>query len=218
MQKMPEQRCTGKEPENHNKSLQLCCGFGSWPFCLDMTAIVSLFTVSGYTLLQPTKCAMFCRAAASRLAGNQEEIAAVPAQPSSRTTGDSSSSRRTTGDTNKAAHFLLKNPNASRSMLRRSPSSQRTADSAVDGNAANPTSPTQGEAGASPFEYSQGGFSNDPILGGEESPTRNPLNSIPDRPLSPFGNQHMQSLVSGSSGELSTSSSRALLGNPRGSS
>ena len=173
---------------------------------------------------------MFCRAAASRLAGNQEEIAAVPAQPSRRTagdssssrrtTGDSSSSRRTTGDTNKAAHFLLKNPNASRSMLKRSPSSQRAADSAVDGNAANPTSPTQGEAGASPFEYSQGGFSNDPILGGEESPTRNPLNSIPDRALSPFGNRHMhmQSLVSGSSGELSTSSSRALLGNPRGSS
>ena len=159
---------------------------------------------------------MVCRAAASRLAANQEEIAAVPAQASRRTTADSGSSRRTTGDTSKAAHFLLKNPNASRSMLKRSPSSQRTAESTVDGN--NPTSPTQGEAGASPFEYSQGRFSNEPILGGEESPTLNPLNSIPDRPLSPFGNRHLQSLASGSSGELSTSSSRALLGNPRGSS
>lgn len=179
---------------------------------------MSLSTVSGKTLFQPTICTLFCRAAASRLAANQEEIAAVPAQPSRRTTADSSSSRRTTGDTNKAAHFLLKNPNASRSMLKRSPSSQRTVDSAVDGNTANPTGPTQGEAGASPFEYSQGRFSNDPVLGGEESPTRNPLNSIPERPLSPFGNRHLQSLASGSSGELSTSSSRALLGNPRGSS
>lgn len=166
---------------------------------------------------------MVCRAAASRLADKKEEIAAVPAvQPSiqtqtssRRTTGDTSSSRRTTGDTSKAAHFLLRDPQASVSMLKRSPSGQKTVNSTVEGDTANPSPPTQGEAGASPFEYSQGRFSNEPILGDGESPTRNPLTSIPE--ASPFAQRHLQSLTSASSGELSTSSSRALLGNPRGS-
>ncbi|KAL3138790.1 hypothetical protein ABBQ32_005632 [Trebouxia sp. C0010 RCD-2024] len=163
------------------------------------------------------------RAAASRLADKKEEIAAVPAaQPSlqtqtssRRTTGDTTSSRRSSGDTSKAAHFLLRNPQASMSMLKRSPSGQKTVDSTVEGDTTNPTPPTQGEAGASPFEYSQGRYSNEPILGGGESPTRNPLTSIPE--ASPFAQRHLQSLASASSGELSTSSSRALLGNPRGS-
>lgn len=101
------------------------------------------------------------------------------------------------------------------SMLKRSPSGQKTVDSTVEGDTTNPTPPTQGEAGASPFEYSQGRYSNEPILGGGESPTRNPLTSIPE--ASPFAQRHLQSLASASSGELSTSSSRALLGNPRGS-
>lgn len=166
-----------------------------------------------------------CRAAASRLADKKEEIAAVPAtEPSLQRPSlqKQTSSRRTTGDsdhTTKAAHFLLKNPQASVSMLKRSPSGQKTVSSTVEGEVAppNPTHnpPTRGEAGASPFEYNQGRFSNEPILGGEET-IRNPLTRIPE--ASPFGHRQLQSLASASSGELSTSSSRALLGNPRGSS
>ena len=104
-------------------------------------------------------------------------------------------------------------------MLRRSPSGQKTVNNSVEGEVApaNPpyNPPTRGEAGASPFEYNQDRFSNEPILGVEE-PIRNPLTRIPE--TSPFGHRQLQSLASASSGELSTSSSRALLGNPRGSS
>ncbi|DBA71983.1 TPA: hypothetical protein ACH3X2_010728 [Trebouxia sp. C0005] len=152
------------------------------------------------------------RAAASRFADRKDDAASVyvPAtevtqKPSLQKT---SSSRRSTGDadhSSKAAHFLLKNPKASVSMLRRSPSDQKR----VSGDVEFGPSPTQGEVGASPFEYNQGRFSNEPILAGNESPTRNPLLRIPET---------FESLASASSGELSTTSSRALLGNCKGSS
>jgi len=153
-----------------------------------------------------------CRAAASRFADRKDDAPSVyfPAtevtqKPSLQKT---SSSRRTTGDadhSSKAAQFLLKNPKASVSMLRRSPSDQKR----VSGDVESGPSPTQGEIGASPFEYNQGRFSNEPILAGDESPTRNPLLRIPES---------FESLASASSGELSTTSSRALLGNRKGSS
>ncbi len=153
-----------------------------------------------------------CRAAASRLADRKDDasLVHVPAtevtqKPSLQKT---SSSRRTAGDadhTSKAAHFLLKNPKASVSMLRRSPSDQKR----VSGDVESGPTPTQGEIGASPFEYNQGRFSNKPILAGDESPTRNPLLRIPET---------FESLASASSGEMSTSSSRALLGHRQGSS
>ena len=124
-----------------------------------------------------------------------------------------SSARRTTGETDhatKAAAFLLKNPNASVSMLKRSPSGQKT----VIGTEGESSPPTQGEIGASPFEYSQGRFSNEPILGGEESPTHNPLLRIPEGVS--LGSPRLQELSGASSGELSTRSSAALLGHHRG--
>lgn len=161
------------------------------------------------------------RAAASRLADKKEDIAAVPAaEPSLQRPSlqRQTSSRRTTVDSDhisKAAHFLLKNPAASVSMLKRSPSGQKTVSSTAESGAVIPTAPTRGEVGASPFEYNQGRFSNEPILGGEESPIHNPLARIPE--ASPFGHKQLQSLASASSGELSTSSSRALLGHTRGS-
>lgn len=99
------------------------------------------------------------RAAASRLADRKDEIAAVPAtDPTPPHTGaptlqkSSSSSRRISGEPghhSKAAAFLLKNPKASVSMLRRSPSSQKGSGESVA------TSSTRGEAGASPFELAQ---------------------------------------------------------------
>ena len=106
---------------------------------------------------------------------------------------------------------MLKNPSASVSMLKRSPSGQKT----VAGTEGNSSPPTQGEIGASPFEYRQGRFSNEPILGGDESPTRNSLLRIPEG--STFGSPRVQELSGASSGELSTRSSAALLGNQRGS-
>ncbi len=159
-----------------------------------------------------------CRAAASRLADRKEDAAYIPTtevmtqKPSLQK--QTSSSRRNTGDADhstKAAHFLLKNPKASVSMLKRSPSSQKTVAGSGEEESNPANTPVRGEIGASPFEYNQGGFSNEPILGGDESPTRNPLMRFPASP-------RLETLASASSGELSTSSSRALLGNCQGSS
>ncbi len=154
----------------------------------------------------------YCRAAASRLADRKDDassvyvpVTEVTQKPSLQRT---SSSRQTDGEpdhSSKAAHFLLKNPKASVSMLRRSPSDQKR----VSGDVESGPTPTQGEIGASPFEYNQGRFSNEPILAGDESPTRNPLLRIPET---------FESLASASSGDMSTTSSRALLGNRQGSS
>ena len=90
-------------------------------------------------------------------------------------------------------------------MLKRSPSGQKT----VSGDAEFTPPPARGEVMASPFEYNQGRFSNEPILTGGESPARNPLMRIPET---------LDSLASASSGEMSTTSSRALLGNRKVSS
>lgn len=176
------------------------------------------------TLTSGLKCPMHCcRNAASRLAGKKEDVAYVPTieVPSQKPSlqKQTSSSRRNTGDaehSSKAAHFLMKNPAASVSMLKRSPSGQKGATVTGEGGSDPTGPPTQGEIGASPFEYNQGGFSNEPILSGDESPTRNPLLRVPE--ASPFGGSGLQTLPSASSGELSTTSSRALLGNFRGSS
>lgn len=88
-------------------------------------------------------------------------------------------------------------------MLKRSPSGQKTVDNDVEFN----PPPARGEVMASPFEYNQGRFSNETM--GGESPTRNPLMRIPET---------LDSLASASSGEMSTTSSRALLGNRKVSS
>ena len=156
-----------------------------------------------------------CRAAASRLADKKEEGSYSPPAPVAKKPSlqKTSSSRRTIAETDhasKAAAFLLKNPNASVSMLKRSPSSQKT----MTDTESESSPPTQGEIGASPFEYNQGRFSNEPILGGDESPTHNPLLRIPEG--GPLGSPRLQELSGASSGELSTRSSAALLGHHRG--
>lgn len=101
-----------------------------------------------------------CRTAASRLAERKEDIAAAvtpdpnPQAPNPQgptLTKSPSAARRVSGEPahhSKAAAFLLKNPKASVSMMRRSPSKKGEAGAVA-------TAVSQIEAAASPFELAQ---------------------------------------------------------------